>query len=80
MLQLIIIAAYFLVMIVIGLASRMKARGVDDFFVAGRKGSSLFITGSLLATIVGGSAIMVTSNLSFRNRNTKQFFVYARIC
>ena len=65
MLQLIIITVYFLCMIAIGVVSRRKARGIDDFFVAGRKGSSLFITGSLLATIVGGSAIMVTSKLSF---------------
>ena len=65
MLGLIIIALYFLGMIAIGLVSRRKARGVDDFFVAGRKGSSLFITGSLLATIIGGSAIMVTTRLGF---------------
>ena len=65
MLGLIIVAVYFLAMIAIGLVSRRKAKGADDFFVAGRKGSSLFITGSLLATIVGGSAIMVTSRLGF---------------
>lgn len=65
MLGLIIVAVYFLAMIAIGLVSRRKARGADDFFVAGRRGSSLFITGSLLATIVGGSAIMVTTRLGF---------------
>jgi len=65
MLELVIIAAYFSGMIVIGLVSRRRAKGIDDFFVAGRKGSALFITGSLLATIVGGSAIMVTSGLGF---------------
>ena len=65
MLELIIIAVYFLSMIAIGLASRRRAGGVDDFFVAGRKGSTLLITGSLLATIIGGSAIMVTSKLGF---------------
>ncbi|MFC2006352.1 sodium:solute symporter [Chloroflexota bacterium] len=65
MLELIIIAVYFIGMIAIGIASRRKARKADDFFVAGRKGSSLFITGSLLATIIGGSAIMVTSKLGF---------------
>jgi len=65
MLELIIIAVYFLCMIAIGVSSRKKARGIDNFFVAGRKGSSLFITGSLLATIVGGSAIMVTTGLGF---------------
>jgi SSS family solute:Na+ symporter len=45
--------------------SRRRAMGSDNFFVAGRSGSSLFITGSLLATIIGGSAIMVTSSLGF---------------
>ncbi|MFC1916526.1 sodium:solute symporter [Chloroflexota bacterium] len=62
---LIIIAVYFLGMIAIGMVSRRKARGVDDFFVAGRKGSSLFITGSLLATIVGGSATIGMAGLGF---------------
>ena len=65
MLELIVIAVYFLGMIAIGLVSRRKARGVDDFFVAGRKGSSLLITGSLLATIVGGSATVGMAGLGF---------------
>ena len=65
MLGLIIIAVYFLGMIAIGVASRRKIRGVDDFFVAGRKGSTLFITGSLLATIVGGSATVGMAGLGF---------------
>ena len=65
MLGLIIIAVYFLGMIAIGVMSRGKAREVDDFFVAGRKGSTLFITGSLLATIVGGSATVGMAGLGF---------------
>jgi len=48
MLQLIIISVYFVAMIIIGVVSRKKARGIDDFFVAGRKGGVLLITGSLL--------------------------------
>ncbi|MFC1900559.1 sodium:solute symporter [Chloroflexota bacterium] len=65
MLELIIIVIYFIGMIALGIWSRRKAREADDFYVAGRKGSALFITGSLLATIVGGSAIMVSSSLGF---------------
>jgi len=65
MLQLIIIAVYFTGMIAIGLISRRRAKGADDFFVAGRKGSSLFITGSLLATIVGGSATVGMAGWGF---------------
>jgi SSS family solute:Na+ symporter len=64
-LGIIIVVVYFIAMIAIGLVSRRRARGADNFFVAGRSGSSLFITGSLLATIIGGSAIIVTSGLGF---------------
>jgi len=64
-LQLIIIVAYFLGVIIIGVVSRKRARGIDDFFVAGRKGSPLFITGSLLATIIGGSATVGMAGLGF---------------
>lgn len=65
MLETVIIAIYFAVMIAIGIYSRRRAKEADDFFVAGRKGSTLFITGSLVATIIGGSAIMVTTKLGF---------------
>ena len=65
MLQLVIISVYFVAMIIIGVVSRRKARGIDDFFVAGRKGGVLLITGSLLATIVGGSATVGMAGLGF---------------
>jgi SSS family solute:Na+ symporter len=64
-LELVIIAAYFSGMIAVGVVSRRRAKGIDDFFVAGRKGSALFITGSLLATIVGGSATVGMAGLGF---------------
>jgi SSS family solute:Na+ symporter len=65
MIELVVIVAYFLGMITVGLVSRRQAKKADDFFVAGRQGSTLFITGSLLATIIGGSAIMVTTSRGF---------------
>lgn len=65
MLELIIIAVYFLGVIAVGLVSRRRARQADDFFVAGRRGSSWLITGSLLATIVGGSATIGMAGLGF---------------
>jgi len=52
-------------MVIIGVVSRRRASRPDDFFVAGRKGSTLFITGSLLATIVGGSATVGLAGLGF---------------
>ena len=63
---LIIIVLYFLGMLAIGVASRRKARGADDFFVAGRRSSSPLIIGSLLATIVGGSATIGMAGLGFK--------------
>jgi SSS family solute:Na+ symporter len=65
MLGLIVVAIYFAAMIAIGLVSRRRARGADNFFVAGRSGTSLLITGSLLATIVGGSATVGMAGLGF---------------
>ncbi len=65
MVYLVIIGAYLLAMVIIGVATRRIAKGADDFFVAGRKGSPLFITGSLLATIIGGSATIGMAGLGF---------------
>ncbi|MFC2060062.1 sodium:solute symporter [Chloroflexota bacterium] len=65
MLELLVIVFYFLGMLAIGIFSRRKTKEADDFFVAGRKGSTLFITGSLIATIVGGSATVGMAGLAF---------------
>jgi len=65
MFELMIIAAYFLGMLIVGVVSHRRAKEADDFFVAGRKGSSWLITGSLLATIVGGSATVGMAGLGF---------------
>lgn len=65
MTELIIIAIYFVIMLIVGVMSRRRARMADDFFVAGRKGSSIFIIGSLLATIVGGSTTLGMAGLGF---------------
>ena len=65
MLQLIIVAVYFIAVIAIGIASKRNRWGLDDFFVSGRRCSSLFITGSLLATIIGGSATIGMAGLGF---------------
>ena len=77
MLELIIIAVYFAGMIAVGIVSRRTARGLDDFFVAGRSGSSLFITGSLLATIVGGSATIGMAGMGFRQGLTGAWLLLA---
>lgn len=65
MLQLAIIAVYFLVVIGIGLAGRRRHLRFDEYMTAGRKYSTPFITGSLLATIIGGSATIGLAGLGF---------------
>lgn len=75
MTEFIIIIIYFLVILTIGVISRKKANRPDEFFVAGRKGSSLFIIGSLLATIIGGSATLVMAGLSFSRGLTGAWWV-----
>lgn len=52
-------------MVVIGIVSRKPARGADGFFVANRGGSTLWIAGSLVATIIGGSATVGVAGLGF---------------
>jgi len=66
MTELVIITLYFLGMLAVGVVSRRKTKAADDFFVAGRSSSSLLITGSLLATIIGGSATVGMAGLGFQ--------------
>jgi len=75
MLELVIVIVYFVVVVAIGLYNRKKTTSVDEFIVAGRKGSSLFITGSLLATIVGGSATIGMSGMAFRQGLTGSWWL-----
>jgi solute:Na+ symporter, SSS family len=65
MLSLFIIAVYFLLVIGLALTSFSKRWRLDEYMTAGRKYSSFFITGSLLATIIGGSATVGLAGLGF---------------
>lgn len=60
-----IIIAYLFAMLAIGVLSRPKARGAEGFFVAHRRGTLAVITGSLLATIIGGSSTIGLAGLGF---------------
>ncbi len=51
-------------MILIGIISSRKIRSEGDYFVAGKRGNFWQITGSLLATILGSSAILGTADLA----------------
>ncbi len=65
--ELAIIILYFIGMLLIGVYAYRKGRvsRSDGFFVADRKGSSLLITGSLLATIIGASATVGMAGWGF---------------
>jgi SSS family solute:Na+ symporter len=75
--ELTIIIVYFLAMLAIGIISRKRARQADNFFVAGRKGPALFIIGSLLATIIGGSATVGMAGLGFQRGLTGMWWLLA---
>lgn len=60
----IIIIIYFLGVLAVGLFSYFKIKTPSDYYVAGKKAGLLPVSGSLLATILGGSAILGTLELS----------------
>ena len=66
MIQLIIVMAYSLAMIAIALGARKKARTQNGFFVAQRQANTALITGSFVATAVGGSVTVGMAGLGFR--------------
>jgi len=59
-----ILLAYFVLMTGIGVYSFFKVKDIPDFYISGKKGSWWQVTGSLFATIIGGSAILGTIELS----------------
>lgn len=61
-----ILAVFFLAMLAIGGYSAMKIKGPASYFVADRSGGSLLISGSLLATILGGSSTIGLAGLGYQ--------------
>jgi solute:Na+ symporter, SSS family len=60
----IILTVYLVLMAAIGILSFFKVKNNSDFYISGKKGSWWLISGSLFATIIGGSAILGTIELS----------------
>ncbi len=56
-------AAYFLLMLFIGIYSWFKIKTPSDYYVAGKKAGLIPVSSSLLATILGGAAILGTIEL-----------------
>jgi len=59
-----IIIAYFVFIVGIGLYSAFQIKNPEDYYVAGKKAGLVPVSGSLLATILGGSAVLGTIELS----------------
>jgi solute:Na+ symporter, SSS family len=66
MLQLAIIITYLLVIVGFGVWSSKRTKSQNGFFVAHRRGSVPLITGSLVATAIGGSATLGMAGLGFQ--------------
>ena len=50
---------------VIGCLCARRIRTADDYYVAGRQTGVIYLTGSLLATILGSSAILGSIDMAF---------------
>lgn len=59
-----ILLIYFSFIIGLGIYSWLKIKAPIDYFIAGKRSGFWQISGSLLATILGGSAILGTVNLT----------------
>ena len=63
----ILLFIYFLIVIIIGIISFKKIKNTKDFFVAGKEAGVLQISGSLLASILGSSAIIGSVDFAYVN-------------
>lgn len=68
MLDIAIIVTYFIAMVAIGIHTYRKRESATQsgFFVANRRGSTLFIMGSLCATIIGASVTLGMAGMGYR--------------
>lgn len=62
-----ILSLYFFIVIFIGYSSYKNIGGSRDYFIAGKDAGVREITGSLLATVLGSSAIIGSINFSYAN-------------
>lgn len=60
----IIILVYFVAVLAVGIYSYFKIKTPADFYISGKRAGLISVTGSMLATILGGSAILGTIELS----------------
>jgi SSS family solute:Na+ symporter len=73
----IIIAIYFLGILSVGLISYFRIKSPADYYVAGKNAGFTAVAGSLLATILGGSAILGTIELSWSKGWPAVWFLFS---
>ncbi|WP_300394607.1 sodium:solute symporter [Fusobacterium sp.] len=61
----VILFFYFFIVIVVGILSFKKIKNEKDFFIAGKRAGTLQVTGSLLASILGSSAIIGSIDFAY---------------
>lgn len=54
----IVLGIYLVALVAIAIRSARRVKGIPDFFVARKGASALMVAGSLVATILGGSAVI----------------------
>ncbi len=75
--KLAILIVYALVLLVIGIVSALRIKSPLDYLLAGKRNGALQISGSLLATILGGSAILGTINLCEKQSWAASWYILA---
>lgn len=60
-----LLAGYFLIVIIVGILSYKKVKNDKDFFVAGKNAGVFQVAGSLLASILGSSAIIGSVDFAY---------------
>jgi SSS family solute:Na+ symporter len=71
------IITYFLFIVGIGVYSAFKVKKPEDYYVAGKKAGLIPVSGSLLATILGGSAVLGTIELSQKTGWPALWFLFS---
>ena len=67
---------YFVFILAIGVYSAFRIKKPADYYVAGKKAGLIPVSGSLLATILGGSAILGTIELSQKTGWAALWFLF----
>ena len=70
-----VLAAYLVLVLTLGIHGAIKVRSGADFWIAGGRASGLSTGGSLIATIVGGSSTIGLAGLAFQRGLTGSWWL-----